>query len=114
MIRILDPAGGVSGGRTTATLIVLIIALWTLLVLARPLAGWKLALVAAMAGAVALVDAVPALATGIFLLDLTPLRAGVAAVIGAAGAVLVEIAYRAVAIVARSSASGQRLRAPRS
>lgn len=34
--------------------------------------------------------------TGIFLLDLTPTRIGIAALIGAAGAVLVEAAYRAV------------------
>ena len=57
--RLLDSGAGVAGGRTTATLVVLIISLWTLLVLARPLAGWKLALVAAMAGIVAVVVAVP-------------------------------------------------------
>ena len=85
-IRVLDGTAGVAGGRTVATLVTLICALWTLLVLARPLAGWKLLLVAAMAGVVAVIVAVPALATGIFLLDPTPLRVGMAAVIGAAGA----------------------------
>ena len=111
--RLLDSGAGVAGGRTTATLVVLIISLWTLLVLARPLAGWKLALVAAMAGIVAVVLAVPALAHGVFLLDITPLRLLIAAVIGAAGAVLVELSYQAVALAVRlsgaGSASGRRL-----
>ena len=101
--RLLDSGAGVAGGRTTATLVVLIISLWTLLVLARPLAGWKLALVAAMAGIVAVVLAVPALAHGVFLLDITPLRLLIAAVIGAAGAVLVELSYQAVALAVRLS-----------
>lgn len=65
-VRALDPAAGVSGGRTTAALVVLAVALWTLLVLARPLAGWKLALVAAMASLAVLIVAVPALGTGVF------------------------------------------------
>ena len=78
---------------------VLIISLWTLLVLTRPLAGWKLALVAAMAGTVALVVAVPGLAH-LFLLHPTLLRLCIAAMLGAAGAVMVEIAYRTVAFAA--------------
>jgi cation-transporting ATPase E len=101
--RLLESGATVPEGRTTATLIVLIVSLWTLLVLARPLAGWKLALVAAMAGGVALIVAVPPLAHGVFLLDVTPLRLLVAAVVGAAGAVLVELSYRAVALAVRLS-----------
>ena len=84
-IRLLDDTAGVDGGRTTAALVVLIISLWVVLVLARPLAGWKLLLVATMAGAVAVIVAVPALATDIFLLHPTPLRVLVAAAIGGAG-----------------------------
>jgi len=99
--RLIESDATVAEGRTTATLIVLIVSLWTLLVLARPLAGWKLALVAAMAGAVALVVAIPPLAHGVFLLDVTPLRLLVAAVIGAGGAILVELSYRAVALAVR-------------
>jgi len=87
---------------------VLIVSLWTLLVLARPLAGWKLALVAAMAGAVALVVAIPPLAHGVFLLDVTPLRLLVAAVIGAGGAILVELSYRAVALAVRLAGNNSR------
>ena len=68
--------------------------------LARPLAGWKLALVATMAGAVALVVAVPGLAH-LFLLQPTYLRLAIAGMVGAGGAVVVEIVYRAVALAAR-------------
>jgi cation-transporting ATPase E len=96
LTRLLDHTAGVAGGRTTATLIVLIVSLWTLVVLARPLAGWKLLLVATMAGVVTVIVAIPALATDIFLLYPTPLRVGLAAAIGAGGAVLVELSYRAV------------------
>jgi cation-transporting P-type ATPase E len=65
-------------------------------ILARPLAGWKLALVAAMVAAMALTVAVRALGHGIFLLDTTPLRMLVAGVLGVGGAALVELSYRAV------------------
>jgi cation-transporting P-type ATPase E len=106
--RLIESDATVAEGRTTATLIVLIVSLWTLLVLARPLAGWKLALVAAMAGAVALVVAIPPLAHGVFLLDVTPLRLLVAAVIGAGGAILVELSYRAVALAVRLAGNNSR------
>jgi cation-transporting P-type ATPase E len=106
--RLIESDATVAEGRTTATLIVLIVSLWTLLVLARPLAGWKLALVAAMAGAVALVVAIPPLAHGVFLLDVTPLRLLVAAVIGAGGAILVELSYRAVALAVRLAGNHSR------
>ena len=97
LIRWLDPAGDVAVGRTTATITVLIVSLWTLLVLARPLKGWKLALVAAMAGAAAVIVAVPALGHGVFLLEPSALRVGIAVAIGGCGALLVELSYRAVA-----------------
>jgi cation-transporting ATPase E len=100
LVRVLDSSAGVDGGRTTAAVVVLIISLWTLLVVARPLAGWKLALVAALAGIVALVVVVPGLAH-LFLLHPTPLRLAIAGMVGAGGALLVEVAYRTVAVSAR-------------
>ncbi len=100
LVRALDNSAGVDGGRTTAAIAVLIISLWTLLVLARPLAGWKLALVATMAGVVAMVVTIPGLAH-LFLLQPTLLRLAIAGVVGAGGAVLVELAYRTVAFAAR-------------
>jgi len=97
--KLLDDGAGVAEARTTSTLIVLIVSLWTLMVLARPVNGWKLALVALMAGAVVLIVAVPPLGHGIFLLDVSALRLTIAAVLGAAGAFLVEIIYRSISFV---------------
>ncbi|WP_344687919.1 cation-translocating P-type ATPase [Blastococcus jejuensis] len=94
--RWLEPGTGVAGARTTATFVVLVVALWTLVILARPLAPWKLGLLGAMAGVVVLVAIVPALAEGIVLLVITPTALAVAAVVGAAGALLVELADRLV------------------
>jgi cation-transporting ATPase E len=102
--RMIEAPATVAEGRTTATLVVLIVSLWTLIILARPLAGWKLLLVATMVGAVALIVAVPALGHGIFLLDVTWLRLAIAGVIGAGGAFLVELSYRAVALVSHDPA----------
>jgi cation-transporting ATPase E len=99
--RVLDHGAGVTEARTTATLIVLIVSLWTLLVLARPLSGWKLALVAAMAAGVALIVAIPTLGHGIFLLDVTPLRLAIAGVLGAGGALLVELTHRSIVLLSR-------------
>ncbi|MCL2780024.1 MAG: HAD-IC family P-type ATPase [Actinomycetia bacterium] len=94
--RILESTSGVDQARTTATLVVVVVSLWTVSVLARPIVGWKLALVAGLVGVVAIIVAVPALAHGVFLLDVTLARLLTALVIGAAGAALVEVAYRAV------------------
>ncbi len=97
----LDHGSDVAEGRTTATLTVLIISLWTLVVLARPLTRWKLVLVAGLAVAIALIVTVPALGHGIFLLEVTPLRMSIAAIIGAAGALLVELTHRSIVILVR-------------
>jgi len=102
LIRALDSSAGVSGGRTVATLVVLICALWTLVVMARPLAGWKIGLVAAMVVIVAVIVVVPAFATDVFLLHPTPKRVLVAVIVGVAGAALVEVAARSVAFAARN------------
>jgi cation-transporting ATPase E len=105
--RLFEDHATVAEARTTATLVVLIVSLWTLLILARPLAGWKLALVATMAGGVALIVAIPPLGHGIFLLDTTPGRLLTAAILGAAGAVLVELSYRAVGLISRDRAHNE-------
>jgi cation-transporting P-type ATPase E len=95
--RVLDPASDLAGARTTATLIVLLVAWWTLLVLARPLHGWILALVAALAAMVVVVLAVPALGSAGLQLSVTPLRAALGAALGAAGALVVEVTHRSAA-----------------
>ncbi|MCU1613627.1 MAG: ctpE [Frankiales bacterium] len=102
LTRLLDPSAGVDGGRTTATLVVLLVSLWTVLVLARPLTGWKLALVAAMAGVVAVIVVIPALATNVFLLHPTAARILIATAVGALGCLLVEIAARVMGSTAGS------------
>jgi cation-transporting ATPase E len=106
--RWLEPASGVPAARTTATIVVLVVALWTLVVLARPLAGWKVALVGAMAGVVVLVIAVPVLRTSVLLFELTPSTLLIALPLGAAGAALVEGIGRVV--VGRPPASAVPLR----
>jgi len=104
--RWLEPAAGVAGARTAATVVVLVVALWTLVVLARPLVAWKLGLVAAMAGIVAVVLVVPVLRDDVLLLTVTPTTFLVAVPLGAAGAVLVEVVGRR----ARRAGPGQRRR----
>jgi cation-transporting ATPase E len=94
LTRQLDDGAGVTGARTTATIVVLVVALWTVVVLARPLTAVKVGLVAVLAGAAVLVLAVPALAEDVFLLELSPPVVLLAAAVGVPGALLVEQAAR--------------------
>jgi cation-transporting ATPase E len=91
--RWVDPAAGVAGARTAATVVVLVVALWTLGILARPLHPWKVALIATMA---AIAGAVVVLPVGerIVLLQVTPEVLLIASVLGAVGALLVELSAR--------------------
>jgi len=92
--RRLDPGAGVAGARTAATIVVLVVALWTLVVLARPLRAWKIALILAMAAIAAVVVAVPWLGERIVLLQVTPGVVAPAVAAGAMCAVLVEVSSR--------------------
>jgi cation-transporting ATPase E len=96
LTRWLLPEGGVAAARTTATVVVLLVALWTLEILARPITAWKAALIAGLAGLAFLCIAIPVVAETILLLQVTVQSLVIAAGIGAAGAVLVEVAQRAV------------------
>jgi len=100
--RWLEPGAGLAGGRTAATVVVLVVALWTLGILARPLVAWKVALIASMAALAAVGVAIPPLAETLFLLEVTPLGLVVGAAIGAAGALVVELVHR-VAPLAREA-----------
>jgi cation-transporting ATPase E len=93
-IRSLDPGGGRAAGHTVATVVVLVASLWTLSLLARPLTGWKVALLAGLATSAAVVLAVPVLGTDVFLLAVTPQRLLVGLAIGAVAAGLVEVVGR--------------------
>jgi cation-transporting ATPase E len=92
--RWLDPESGLPAAQGTATLVVLVVALWTVVVLARPLTAWKVLLIAAMAGIAALVAVIPAVGPELVLLDPTPLGLAVGGATGVVGAVLVELTDR--------------------
>ncbi|MGY1734998.1 HAD-IC family P-type ATPase [Geodermatophilus sp. SYSU D00684] len=94
LTRQLQPDGGVPAARTAALLTVLVVALWTVLVLARPLTPGRVALLAGMAAVVVLVLAVPVLREDVLLLDLTATTLLLGAGLGALGALLVELVSR--------------------
>jgi cation-transporting ATPase E len=79
--------------RTAATVAALVVALWVLVVLARPFRLWKVALVASMAGLAVLAFVVP-FARDFFELQIGAVQAAQALAIGAVGAVLVEVIAR--------------------
>ena len=83
----------VEGRRTAATIAALTVALWTLCVLARPMKGWKVALVTTMAGIAAGAIAVPPIRRA-FELEVTFEILTSALAIGAAGAFAVEMLSR--------------------
>ncbi|KOX20619.1 hypothetical protein ADK67_29015 [Saccharothrix sp. NRRL B-16348] len=93
-IRSLDPGGGRAAGQTVATVVVLVASLWTLSLLARPLTGWKVALLAGLTASAAVILAVPVLAADVFLLAVTPQRVLVGLAVGAVAAGLVEVVGR--------------------
>lgn len=109
--RTLGSGAGVAEGRTTATIVLLTCSLWTVVVLARPLTGIKAALVAALVAASAIVVAVPPIGPGLFLFSTTAVDVAVGVVVGAGGAVLVEITHRTV--TARRAHAGTQTAAPR-
>ena len=101
--RRLVPEAGVAGARTTATFVVLIVAFWTLVVLARPLHPWKVALIATLVGITVAVVAIPALGQEIVLLQVSPQAVLTAAAIGALGAALVDVSSRVFSATPASS-----------
>jgi cation-transporting ATPase E len=92
--RWLEPGSGIAGARTTAAVVVLVVGLWTLGILARPLHAWKVALIATMAGLATAVVLVPAFGEATFLLRVTPQTVLTGVVLGAGGALLVEVSSR--------------------
>jgi len=79
--------------RTAAAIAALVVTLWILVVLARPVKAWKAALVAAMAGIAAAAVAVPPV-RDVFELDVPMTLLPQALAIGAAGAIGVELIGR--------------------
>jgi cation-transporting ATPase E len=85
-----------------ATLSVLIVFFWILIVLARPLRAWKLALVLSMIGLAVIAFTVP-MARGFFNFNLPTLLLVEAGAIGAAGIVAIEITRRVQARIQKDS-----------
>ncbi|MCL1800545.1 MAG: HAD-IC family P-type ATPase, partial [Promicromonosporaceae bacterium] len=97
-IHLLEPAASAADGRTTATLSTLVVCLWVVVTLARPINGWKVVLVSGLGVLAIAAVLVPWVATGIFFLTVTWQRALVGVAIGAVAAGLVEILYRLVGV----------------
>jgi cation-transporting ATPase E len=80
--------------RTTATLVLVAVGLWILVLQARPFNWWKTVLVAAMVGSVAVIMAVPGL-RDFYALQLPPVNVvAEGAIIAGAAIVLLEIGWR--------------------
>jgi cation-transporting ATPase E len=87
--------------RTTATLVLVAMGLWVLVILARPFTLWRGALVGAMVGCVALILVIEPL-RDFYALELPDARvAGQAALIAAAGMLVLELGWRASRIIGR-------------
>jgi cation-transporting ATPase E len=85
--------------RTTSALVLIAVGLWVLVIQARPFNWWKSLLVAAMAGSIAVILAVPGL-RDFYAVEMPPadvlLEAGMVAV---AAIVLLEVAFRLSRVV---------------
>ncbi len=88
-------AGNIEAARTTATLVILIVALWVLLSASQPITGWKLGLVVTVAIALAGIVAIRPLAHGVFLLDLS-IRSVVVALVTAGVTIAAVVVVSAV------------------
>ncbi len=80
--------------RTTSALVLIAVALWVLVIQARPFNWWKTLLVASMAGAVAVILVVPAL-RDFYAVQLPPAEVlGEAAIVAGVAIVLLEVGWR--------------------
>ncbi len=79
--------------RTAATVALVVVALWVLVILARPIRLWKLGLVGAMAGAFVLALVIP-FVRDFFLLEIPIVVLPQSVAIGCAGAFAVELVSR--------------------
>jgi cation-transporting ATPase E len=80
--------------RTTSALVLIAVALWVLVIQARPFNWWKTLLVASMIGAVTLIMVVPAF-RDFYAVQLPPAEVlGEAAIVAAVAIVLLEVGWR--------------------
>lgn len=90
----LQAGSGNAAARTGSALVLTLIALWVLVVLSRPLNGWRAAIIGAMYAALVLLLTVPPLRD---FFDFTALRQDhltVSAMVGVLGALAVEVLFR--------------------
>jgi cation-transporting ATPase E len=86
--------------RTTATLVLIAVGLWVLVLQARPFNWWKALLVGAMVGSVAVIMVVPAL-RDFYALELPPPRVvAEASLVAGVAIVLLEVGWRLSRVVA--------------
>jgi cation-transporting ATPase E len=101
-----QPGVSLDEARTTAALVLLVIGLWVLVILARPLTPWRGLLMGAMVAAFALALLVPA-GRDFYALELPRETVLVeVAVIAGGAAVLLEVGWR---MRSRAAAAGQRV-----
>jgi cation-transporting ATPase E len=85
--------------RTTSALVLIAVALWVLVLQARPFNWWKTLLVASMVGSVAIILAVPAL-RDFYAVQLPPAQVlGEAAVVAGVAIVLLEVGWHASRVI---------------
>jgi cation-transporting ATPase E len=94
--RAAEAGVSADNARSASLIAILVIGLWIVAIFARPVRGWKLVLVAGLAGVAAVVLAVPAIGTTVFLLHLTGPRLAVGLAVGTVGAGLVEAIHQFV------------------
>lgn len=94
LARLVEAGSTVAAARSAATITVMILGLWVLVILARPLSGWKRALVAAMTAVATFVVIVPNVGTRIFLLEPSWLGFLVATLAALVGGLLIEVTRR--------------------
>jgi cation-transporting ATPase E len=98
--------------RTTSALVLIAVALWVLVIQARPFTplrtnGWKALLVAAMVGAVAIILAVPGL-RDFYAVQLPPAKVlGEAAIVAGVAIVLLEVGWRFSQVIGNRRSFGE-------
>jgi cation-transporting ATPase E len=93
--------------RTTSALVLIAVALWVLVLQARPFNWWKTILVASMAGAIALILVVPAL-RDFYAVQMPPAGVlGEAAIVAGVGIVLLEVGWRFSRVIGSRRSFGE-------
>jgi cation-transporting ATPase E len=98
LTRHILPHASVADARTSTALAVLVVCLWTVSLIARPINGWKVLLISGLVTVAVVIVLTPMLGHGIFLFTgiVSWHQAAVIAGLGLVGGVLVSVIYRVV------------------